>query len=295
MTREASRSRRKIRSQIHDSELDVESLEGIRRSAGEDLSRRLRDQECFGAETFVCYMDTEGFRRRVQSDPAGLYSQLVEVRRILLSSMTSVVVSYTTGTKTSHIHEPSVDLLWPMVFSDSWFMSTRSDSAEDLERLCTASALLFVELAKIGLPAKGAISHGQTWWSWHQQTVLGDGITKAYELAESLDVFGIALDPATQHGEATLVTAPLRVPLKSSGSLSRRKRHRELPFVRLVGTIPAELNPQDARVQAAADRRAGLRLAFAELESSYRSVAAPRRRVVQRYVRSRAVLEATIN
>lgn len=295
MTNNARKHLGEVRPQTHEEEPDVTDLETLQRAAAADLATRIQDQECRGTETFVCYMDTEGFRSKVRANPAELFGQLVGVRRRLLSSMTTGVVTYTSGTKTSYVHEPAIDLLWPMVFSDSWFMSTRSGAEEDFERICIAAALLFVELAKIGLPAKGAISSGSTWWSWHEQTVLGEGVTRAYELAEGIDVFGIAVDPRIGCDEGSIITGPLRVPLKRAGHFRRLRLYRDLSFVRLVVPPPRGLGPDDIRMRAAKERRDGMRRAFTELETAYRAGAAPKRSVLRRYRRSRRVLEATIS
>jgi hypothetical protein len=65
------------------------------------------------------------------------------------------------------------------------------------------------------LPLRGAISRGVVWSNESIQVRMGPGITAAYDLAESLDVLGIALDPNL--GEPKLSVGPFHFPLKNGG------------------------------------------------------------------------------
>jgi hypothetical protein len=84
---------------------------------------------------------------------------------------------------------------------------------------------LFRELLRAGFPVRGSIAHGRVWWDLDAGVFLGEGITRAYDLAESLSVIGIAIAPDLDHAECmsrpvpfALKRAPpamLRIPLQS--------------------------------------------------------------------------------
>jgi hypothetical protein len=88
-----------------------------------------------------------------------------------------------------------------------------SDAA--LAEICNAAATIFGHGISMQFLSHGAIARGRVWWTPQNQIVMGPAIAQAYELAESLDCFGVALDascPQTTAASAAIQTLRKREP-----------------------------------------------------------------------------------
>ena len=168
----------------------------------------LEDQRCF-----ACYLDIDGFRERVTTQPRELYESYKQQRQWLISSFFGVSARSQGGDKIELQHPDK--LLWPYVFSDSWFFVSIDDSQEALRQISTAAAGIMMRCWEIGFPAHGAIAEGSVWWNPEEQIVLGKPIVDAYTLAERLNCYGVAI-----HSELSCrtsdgaFTAPICAPIK---------------------------------------------------------------------------------
>nr|WP_298716177.1 hypothetical protein [uncultured Steroidobacter sp.] len=151
-----------------------------------------------GQNAFVLYADVLGFRARLMKDAATLEAQLetalLQTNFAILARIHGAVSHHDDGTSTQG---PIVglDKLNPAsIFSDSIFVVSHDDSDESLRQICHLASAMFVFFFCQDLPLRGAISHGSVWWNRNTDVRLGEGIRRAYELAESLDCVGVALD-----------------------------------------------------------------------------------------------------
>lgn len=153
------------------------------------------DKKCVlleGQATFVCYLDVDGFKQREDNDPKALYHDFNEINRYITGSFFGST-PFNDGLESKMLTADK--LAWPYQFSDSYLVTTIDDSPEALRQICTVAAGIFMRLFQIGLPSRGGIAVGKTWWNPEQRIVLGPAVTSAYKLGKSIDCFGVAIDP----------------------------------------------------------------------------------------------------
>lgn len=162
-----------------------------------EAMRALTGKVLTGEKTYVLYADVLGFKQKLERDPALLDRQLetalIQTNFSILARIPGGRCRMADGTT---IRNPIVGLsqLNPAsVFSDSVFVVTHDDSPESLRQLAHVASTMFVHFFSQELPLRGAISSGGVWWNRNTDVRLGPGIKRAYELAESLDCIGIAL------------------------------------------------------------------------------------------------------
>lgn len=256
-------------------------------------------QKIEGVDAYVCYLDVDGFKQRVLSDPARLFQDYKTARARMVARFTTPVVAHTSGTRTMSASSLFDRLLWPVTFSDSWFVATRDTSDESLSQICRAGAALFDEMLRIGFVSRGAIGCGQIWWSDDDATFLGPALTSAYLLAERLDVFGIAVDRAIPSGPAVdrATTAPHRVPTRVqvkdeiTGEVREAPTSESLRFARVITQAEAD-NPlfEDLVTQMRDDVDRNFTMARDEYAAG-----TTRPHILRRYEQTRPVLDEMLS
>ena len=157
-----------------------------------DDNGRKQTTQLTGVNCFVCYLDLDGFKERVWTAPHDLFETYKTQRQYLLASFFMANASASGSTISLNHYDK---MLWPYLFSDSWFFATIDSSEEALRQISSVAAGVFMRCWEIGFPAHGAIAEGPLWWRPDLQIMLGPGIAKAFLAAESMDCFGVAAHP----------------------------------------------------------------------------------------------------
>jgi hypothetical protein len=184
-----------------------------------------------GDEVYVLYADVLGFRALLQTDAAQLEKRLenalILTNFAILARVPGGVPIHSDGRKEQMPIVGLTQLNPASIFSDSLFVVSYDDSDESLRQIAHAANTAFVHFFGEALPLRGAIAKGKVWWNRNTDVRLGNGITRAYDLAEGLDCVGIAIGaelphPANSVGPvpfpakeiAGVLTKDLRVPLQ---------------------------------------------------------------------------------
>lgn len=231
-----------------------------------------------GDESYVLYADVLGFRKQLNTDPVDLEKRLetalLLTNSAIMSRTPGLVTTYPDGTTAQ---EPIVGLTMvnpAAVFSDSIFIVARNSSPEALRQLVHIASVAFVNFFSNGLPLRGAIAKGRTWWNRNTDVRLGPGITRAFDLAESLDSVGIAIDANID--PPSNASRPIKIPLKSP------------PWLMKYATLPTPLQLQRNSLSMAHNPSL-----FAQFRNfSTRPENAMNRVLRRRYKRSLPVIEA---
>ena len=174
-----------------------------------DANWRKKTTQLTGVNCFVCYLDLDGFKERVWTAPHDLFETYQTQRQYLLASFFMANASASGSTISLNHYDK---MLWPYLFSDSWFFATIDSSEEALRQISSVAAGVFMRCWEIGFPAHGAIAEGPLWWRPDLQIMLGPGIAKAFLAAESMDCFGVAAHPdLLARGQIDAFTAPYKV------------------------------------------------------------------------------------
>lgn len=231
-----------------------------------------------GSKCFACYMDLDGFKSRVMNDPAGLFEQYQEKRRYFLGSFFSASATMANGEIA--LVDDHDKLLWPYMFSDSWFFSSIDDSEESLRQILHAAAGLFMRSFEMRMPARGGIALGKLWWHPTDQIILGPAIVQAYQAAESIDCFGVVVDDNVARAAPNDATTPaFTVPIKGHPEQSRTARFARLSAHQTSLTFDV----------------ASYLAKFADMASDYEKSEHAKPRVVARYNRSIEIVRAMLN
>lgn len=204
--------------------------EGLQRAAFEARVGKILE----GEEVYVLYADVLGFKAQLEADPADLETRLeralLQVNFALQARIPGGVRKYPDG-KTEQ--DPIVGLTAvnpASIFSDSIFVVSHGSTLEGLRQIAHMASTAFFHFFSEELPLRGAIAKGSVWWNRNTDVRLGPGITTAYELAEKLDVLGVAIAPgielpenaddsvpfAIKGDDPQPATTPLGVPLQLS-------------------------------------------------------------------------------
>jgi hypothetical protein len=199
--------------------IDQKTLLNMRQAIAIEEQRKqktiLEGQNCF-----ACYLDVDGFRERVRKQPKELYESYRQQRQWLISSFFRANAASHGGGNIELQHYDK--LLWPYVFSDSWFFISTDNSPEALRQISTAAAGIMMRCWEIGFPAHGAIAEGPVWWNAEEQIALGNPIVDAYILAEKLNCFGVAIHPELSSRTTDCAfTAPICTPIKPSNWMEK--------------------------------------------------------------------------
>lgn len=184
-----------------------------------------------GNQCFICYLDLDGFKEKLFSSPQDLFNSYTQLTEYINATFFKVnAESEGTIIKLHHFDK----VLWPYVFSDSWFICTTDSSSLALNQLSTVAAGICMRLWEMGFPCHGGISEGPLWWRPDLQIMLGPGLANAYLLAESLDCFGVVADPSIlNRAEQNTFTKSFSVPIKNN-KCGEAQVEREFKFCRLL-------------------------------------------------------------
>jgi hypothetical protein len=202
----------------------------------EDYYRVLRDMELLanradlekqlhtlsGQRCYVCYIDIDGFRERVIEEPGELFALYARKRTFMINTFWRAGAQWTgTGIELAHYDH----LLWPYMFSDSWFFASVDDTELSLRQVSSAAAGLFMRCFEMKFVARGGISIGKTWWHPAQPIVLGPALVRAYEIARRLECFGVVVDKEVSDAcPADAVTACVGARMKCGSEITTTDR-----------------------------------------------------------------------
>jgi hypothetical protein len=232
-----------------------------------------------GVNCFACYMDVDGFRRRVLTDPATLFDEYRQQSEYMLRT-------FFAPQSFDHNSKELLDdfdlLVWPYRFSDSWFFATLDDTEQSLRQIISAAAGLFIRGFEMKLPARGGIAQGRIWWHPNEQIILGPAIVNAYETAERMDCFGVAIhDALAAHAPDDAITNVITVPSKPSKD--KPMKPLDVRFARLS----AHKTTRQFNVEGYIAR-------FATMASAYEASDGAQPRVIARYNRSIEIVRAML-
>jgi hypothetical protein len=257
-----------------------DAIHGIMAAVGSHEEAEKRARRLDGSESFVCYLDVDGFRARVAEDAAGLFEGYSRLRQYMLGTFFRVSTQSAGG---AVVVEHSGHLLWPVAFSDSWFFASVDASEESLRQVSSAAAGMFMRFMELGLVARGGIGLGRTWWDPTEQVFLGTGVTEAYEVAERLDCFGVvAHESVAAIAPDDALTRGLPVALKS-GPPSDVSDSGSARFAKLY-----------ARSTNRRFNTTSYRAKFRTLMQQYEATPSAKSTVVTRYERSLAIVDAML-
>ena len=245
-----------------------------------DADSRKQATQLTGVNCFVCYLDLDGFKERVWTAPHDLFETYQTQRELMLGSFFRAGAEASGSTITLNHYDK---MLWPYLFSDSWFFATIDSSKEALQQISSVAAGIFMRCWEIGFPAHGAIAEGPLWWRPDLQIVLGPGIAKAYLAAESMDCFGVAAhSELIARGQVDAFTAPYKV---------RQKRLR-------FGILPTYKATSFCRLYAHKTNRTWntehYLSRFEDMARTYCTRPDAKAHVIARYERSKAIVASMV-
>lgn len=243
--------------------------------------RKKRETILEGQNCFVCYLDLDGFKHRVMEQPEQIYASYQRQRESLLSTFFHVEAFGSAGSDDVQLRHLD-KLLWPYMFSDSWFFASIDSTPESLRQISAAAAGIMMRCWEIGFPARGGIGGGALWWNPKDQIILGPAIVNAYSVAELLDCFGVSIHPElSNRAEDGAFTSLIRTPIKRSSWNDYFVRpYKQLRF--------ACLNSDKTTGTWMTD---GWLKQYDELEKEYEARSGAKRHIVRRYQESRIILE----
>src|ERR1700728_4731166 len=184
-----------------------ESQQALDESAAFRSSRTLN-----GVEAYVCYLDVDGFRQELYRNDAGLYDDYLR----LVDGIDNLWKGWITTSDGQDTVDDPDRLLYPYLFSDSWFFATTDTSDESFRQICHAAAVLWVRTMFLksygpprpgpGLIARGAIARGRVWWNPSKQIILGQPLADAYQLADSMQCYGVVIHESAESGSEEATT-----------------------------------------------------------------------------------------
>lgn len=248
------------------------------------LANRIQKQTraLTGINCFACYMDVDGFRRRVMTDPAKLFDEYRKQSDHMLRTFFAPSAGLDQGEV--KILDDFDRLVWPYMFSDSWFFVTLDDTEQSLRQIITAAAGLLIRGFEMKLPARGGIAQGQIWWHPNDQIILGPAIVHAYETAERMDCFGVAIhDGLAARAPTDAITNTISVPSKPS-----KDRAIESLDIRFARLSAHETAGRKFNIESYADR-------FTTMVCEYESSTGAKPQVVARYKRSIEIVQAMMD
>lgn len=248
--------------------------------AMQNADREKQVKQLVGTNCYVCYLDIDGFKAKLFSDPHSLYETFKEQQTYIINQFFRAS-GQASGTEISVNHYDKI--LWPYLFSDSWFFSTIDSSPEALKQISSIATGILMRFWEIGFPAKGAIAEGPIWREPELQMMLGKGLAKAYMLAESIDCFGIAIHPEIENrGNQDTFTTKQTVPYRKL-KFGLFRRSASFKFSRII----AHQGNTNFNVE-------GYLKTYDKMYSDYCESKGAKRRVIQRYKRSRPIIEAML-
>lgn len=234
-------------------------------------------QQLIGTNCYVCYLDIDGFKSKLFSDPHELYESYKQQQTYIINQFFRAS-GQASGSEVSIQHYDKI--LWPYLFSDSWFFSTIDSSPEALKQISSVATGVFMRFWEIGFPAKGAIAEGPLWREPQLQMMLGKGLAKAYMLAESIDCFGIAIHPEIENrGDENTFTTKHQVPYRKL-KFGFIKQTTKLKFSRIKAYDNGTNFNTDSYLKT-----------YDKMSESYFRSHKSKRKVVNRYKRSRPIIE----
>lgn len=132
-------------------------------------------------ERFVLYLDIMGFKERVNKvEIDNLKEQL-----LLFKTKNNKLKPLLEGGKTKET------LINMAQFSDSIVLVTRNSTADDLNRISKAAAILMQTGLQTGFALRGAIAKGKMVFDNENQLFFGKALVDAYLLEEELCYYGV--------------------------------------------------------------------------------------------------------
>lgn len=197
--------------------------QGHQESAIRTVFRPRHSNPIEGVGAYVLYFDILGFRAALKRDDAalaaayrGIMGVLDKIRRMDLELDDAL------GTTTKGFR----NVQHMVVFSDSGFVFIQDETEESYRELCAFANLTFRDCLNRKLPIRGAIAAGRVWSYPDEGIFLGEGVNRAYELAESIEAVGI-VTLEERWLDATI--GPCVARLKTGGALNvrvpKRSRH----------------------------------------------------------------------
>lgn len=157
----------------------------------------LRRAPLEGQRIHLAYLDVLGFKRLVMRDAPALFALYGAVRKKLLARLKSFSLHGDVDDQErarDQVH--AFDKINAVVFfSDSIFIFGTDDTPEAHEQVSEVARLTFNYFLEAKLPLRGAIETGAVWADFERSIFLGEGITRAHALAESLQVIGVVAQP----------------------------------------------------------------------------------------------------
>ena len=140
---------------------------------------------------FVCFLDIMGFKNMIDTKPHEDVKKMMEE----VSKLRQYIITQNKAIKKEQIFSIYKDSEIQLVsFSDSIILFTNEDKPADFLLLTYATRKILFEAARLGIPMKGAISHGYITADFENSIFLGKPIVNAYLLQEELFYYGVILD-----------------------------------------------------------------------------------------------------
>jgi hypothetical protein len=135
------------------------------------------------AKRYVAFLDIMGFKDRVFRETHEDVLKFMERMSSYIKSIESHAMK--------KIIEQNKGVTRPVFFSDSILLVTNNDSEDSLESIITACGYLIWNCLRMGIPLKGAISHGMQTADFDQSLHIGKALIDAYLLQNDIFFYGV--------------------------------------------------------------------------------------------------------
>ena len=165
------------------------------------MSKETKDKPVWKEDNkrFVCFLDIMGFKDMVYNEN----HLVVKNKLIALSQIRQQIIDVTTDLNNGVEKYPQYENceIKPIAFSDSIVFFTNEDKPNDFLLLSYAVKSIVSRSIKLGIPIKGAISHGLLTANFEKSVFFCKPLINAYLLQEEIQYYGVVLD---NHAEAFL-------------------------------------------------------------------------------------------
>lgn len=176
------------------------------------------------SDRHVAFFDALGFREAINRNVDEAWGALEDLR-VSMEETLDFFVKLPNGEILVRNRERTM----AVNFSDSVILFTRGGRREDLHSILVSSAAFFAKALHRCVPLRGCISYGAFRFNFEKNLFCGSPLINAYDLAESTQWSGIAVDPrvAELYAENPLMSSGRRVLAKWSVRLKRNGRERK--------------------------------------------------------------------
>lgn len=150
------------------------------------------------SDRFVAFFDIMGFKDLVaRSSHDSVLRRMKKLKEVItpLEKEVDAYLNQDDKTLTDKQKEDfKKSIARPLMFSDSILIVTNEDTEADAQNITFISYWLLTSCFQIGIPIKGAVSHGKFTADFDNSLYFGQPLIDAYLLQEELQFYGVVFD-----------------------------------------------------------------------------------------------------